>query len=194
MPTRILIIQGHPDPDPQRLCRALADAYAKGAAAAGHAVTRIDLASLDIPLMRTQAEFEHGALPAGLADAAAALQKAEHIVLIFPLWLGTMPALVKAFLEQVMRPGIAFAYRPSGFPEKLLAGRTARVVVTMGMPVLAYRWWFMGHGLKALERSILKFVGISPIRESLFGTVASASEAKRRRWLNQMEELGRRAR
>ena len=63
----------------------------------------------------------------------------------------------------------------------------------MGMPVLAYRWWFFGHGIKGLERSILRFVGIRPIRESLFGMIGTASEVKRRRWLDRMRELGARA-
>ena len=192
MSRRILIIQGHPDPDKHRLCRALADAYAAGAEQAGHQVTRIDLARLNFPLLRTAAEFEHGAVPATLQPAQAALLAAEHIVLVFPLWLGTMPALVKAFLEQVMRPGIAFAYQERGMPKKLLAGRSARLVVTMGMPVLAYRWWFFGHGLKGLERNILRFVGIRPVRESLFGMIGVVSDAWRQRWLEHMRSLGAR--
>jgi putative NADPH-quinone reductase len=192
MTKAILIIQGHPDPDPHRLCRGLAEAYAQGAADAGRRVLRVDLAALDFPMLRTQQDFEHGTLPASLAEAQAAMREAGHIVLAFPLWLGTMPALVKAFLEQVMRPGFALAYQAKGFPKRLLAGRSARIVVTMGMPVLAYRWWFMGHGLKSLERNILGFSGIKPIRESLFGMVDAVSDAKRARWLAQMQELGRR--
>jgi len=192
MPRRIVIIQGHPDPDRRRLCHALADAYAAGAAEAGHPVTRVELATLDFPLLHTQAEFEHGAVPLALAPAADAIRSAEHIVLIFPLWLGTMPALVKAFLEQVARPGIAFASQPDGLGKPLLGGRSARIVVTMGMPVLVYRWWFRAHGLKGLERGILRFVGIKPIRETLIGMVGTASEARRRRWLDKMDRLGRR--
>jgi putative NADPH-quinone reductase len=140
MPRRIAVIQGHPDRDEQRLCRALALSYAEGALAAGHGVTRIDLAALSFPLLQSEAEFEHGSVPEALAPAQRAIIAAEHIVLVFPLWLGTMPALVKAFLEQVMRPGTAFAYQTNGFPKMLLRGRSARLVVTMGMPVLAYRW------------------------------------------------------
>ena len=56
---RILIIVGHPDPDPSRLCRALADAYTEGAERAGHTVRRIDIATLEFPLLRTMEEFEH---------------------------------------------------------------------------------------------------------------------------------------
>lgn len=191
MSRRIAVIQGHPDPDTNHLCRALANAYADAAFRAGHGVTQIDLALLDFPLLRTQAEFEHGPIPDSLKPAQAAILAAEHIVLVFPLWLGTMPALVKAFLEQVMRPGVAFAYQASGLPLKKLKGRSARLVVTMGMPVLAYRWWFLAHGLKCLERNILGFVGIKPIRESFFGGVGTASEPTRQKWLEQMRELGR---
>jgi putative NADPH-quinone reductase len=190
MPRRIVIIQGHPDPGRHRLCHALADAYAAGAAQAGHPVTRIELATLDFPLLRTQAEFEQGSVPSALLPAVAAIQAAEHIVLVFPLWLGTMPALVKAFLEQVARPGIAFASQADGFGKPLLGGRSARIVVTMGMPVLAYRWWFFAHGLKGLERGILRLVGIKPIRETLIGMIGTASEARRRRWLHNMVRLG----
>ncbi len=194
MPRRIVVIQGHPDPDPARLCRALAGAYIDGATAAGHQVASVDLATLDIPLLRTQDEFEHGTLPPQLVPAQTALTEAEHIVLVFPLWLGTMPALVKLFLEQVMRPGVAFRYREFGMPEMLLGGRSARLVVTMGMPALLYRVWFLGHGLRALERNILRFVGIGPIRTTLCGMVGQASAGTRQSWLATMNRLGREAR
>lgn len=195
MPRRILILIGHPDPSPDRLCRALATAYADGAEAAGHTVRRIDLATIDFPMLRTMHEFEHGPVPESLKEAAAAVVWAEHIVLVFPLWLGTMPALLKAFLEQVMRPGTAFAYpdKGGGFTRTLLRGRSARVVVTMGMPSFLYRLWFLGHGIAGMRRNILNFVGISPVRETLFGMVAAGSDAKRVGWLAQMRKLGERA-
>jgi putative NADPH-quinone reductase len=107
-----------------------------------------------------------------------------------------MPALLKAFLEQVMRPGTAFAYpdKGGGFTKTLLRGRSARVVVTMGMPSVLYRLWFLGHGIAGMRRSILHFVGISPVRETLFGMVAGASDATRAKWVRHMRGLGERAR
>lgn len=192
MPRRVLIIVGHPDPSGERLCRALAAAYALGAERAGHTVRTIDLASLDFPLLRTMEQFEHGALPEGLVDAAEAVVWAHHLVFVFPLWLGTMPALLKAFLEQVMRPGTAFAYaeKGDGFARALLRGRSARLVVTMGMPGPVYRLWFLDHGLAAMRRGILNFVGIRPVRETIFGMVTNASDARRARWIRHMESLG----
>ncbi|AZO54682.1 MULTISPECIES: NAD(P)H-dependent oxidoreductase [unclassified Mesorhizobium] len=196
MSRRILIVVGHPDPSPDRLCRGLARAYGEGAEKAGHAVRRVDLAAIDFPMLRTMQEFEHGSIPDELKDAAQAIVWAEHIVFVFPLWLGTMPAMLKAFLEQVMRPGTAFAYpdKGGGFTKTLLRGRSARVVVTMGMPSVLYRLWFLGHGIAGMKRSILHFVGISPVRETLFGMVAGASDATRAKCIQQMRDLGKRAR
>ena len=190
MPRHIVIIQGHPDPSGRHLCHALADAYAEGAKDKGNAVYRIELVQLDIPVLRSQAEFESGTLPESLNAARNAIVSADNIVLVFPLWLGTMPALVKAFFEQVMRPGVAFAYQRSGLPRKLLSGRLARIVVTMGMPAFVF---FFSHAMRALNRNILGFVGIKPFRTTLFGLVADTAEAKRRRWIDHMHTLGSRA-
>jgi NAD(P)H-dependent FMN reductase len=117
VPRRVAIIQGHPDPGGNRLCHALADAYALGAGAAGHEVTRVEVARLEFSILRTKEEFEAGRLPESLVEAQRAIVSAQHLVVLFPLWHGTMPALLKAFLEQVMRPGIALEYREHGLSE-----------------------------------------------------------------------------
>lgn len=194
MPRRILIIQGHPDPDPARLCRALAEAYAEGAHTAGHEVTRLDLARMDIPLLRSETEFKQGQPAPQIRQAQDALLAAEHIVVIFPLWLGTLPALTKAFFEQTLRPGFAFATEGKGFPKGRLKGRSLRLVVTMGMPALAYRWLYSAHALKGLSRSLFGFVGFKPVRQTLFGMAANASPKRRQGWLDEMRRLGERAR
>ncbi len=191
MRTRIVIIDGHPDPDRARLCHALAEAYAEGAQAAGNQIKRIDVAVLDFPLLRTQVDFRNSAPPVDIASAQEAITWADHIVILYPLWLGTMPALLKGFLEQVFRPSFAMDYTNGKFPKGRLSGRSARIVITMGMPGFAYRWFFGAHSLKSLERNILKFVGIRPVRETLFGMVETATDAKRAGWLDTMRALGR---
>src|SRR6516165_9482584 len=132
MPRRVAIIQGHPDPAGNRFCHALADAYAEGAVLGRHEVARIEPAKLDFPILRTQRDFETGDIPEVLMPARDAIIAAQHLLIVFPLWHGTMPALLKAFIEHVMRPGVALEYRREGFPKGLLAGRSARLVVTMG--------------------------------------------------------------
>jgi putative NADPH-quinone reductase len=142
-PRQILLVEGHPDPAGGRLCNALANAYAEGAEKGGHEVRRVRVAALDFPLLRTQTDWQHGVVPATLRQAQQDILWGQHLVLFFPLWLGDMPALLKGFLEQVARPGFAFhAEGGNPFKKKALVGRSARVVVTMGMPSLVYRWYF----------------------------------------------------
>ncbi|MCO5073880.1 MAG: NAD(P)H-dependent oxidoreductase [Rhizobiaceae bacterium] len=197
MARRILVIIGHPDSDPMRLCRVLADAYEQGARTSGHEVRRIDIARNDFPFLRSAGEFSQPPTNPGIQSAIEAIHNAEHIVFFFPLWLGTMPALLKAFLEQVMRPGGAFAYPEDGnktIAGGLLGGRSARMVVTMGMPALIYRFWYLAHGTAGMRRNILNFVGIRPVRQTFFGMVEAAGDARRRKWIDSMRRLGREGR
>ena len=191
MTKRIAIIQGHPDAAGHHLLNAMADAYAEAAASAGHEVRRVEVAALDFPLLRTQADFETGEVPSALVQARDDMRWAEHWVFLFPLWHGTMPALLKAVLEHIFRPGFAMEYREKQFPRRLLAGRSARIVVTMGMPVMLYRWYFGALGVRAFERSMLSFAGIKPIRESFYG-LTFADEKKRLRWIEEMRGHGAR--
>jgi putative NADPH-quinone reductase len=196
MGRRITVIQGHPDPSANRFGHALASAYMSGAREGGHEVVGVDVAGLDFPLLRSKEDFEHGAPPEAIRRAQQAIEGAEHLVFIYPLWLGTMPALLKAFLEQVFRPGFAME-RPdeAGIRwKRRLMGKSARIVVTMGMPAFIYRWYFRAHSLKSLERNILGFCGISPIKETLIGTVESANPAAREKWLARLHRFGREGR
>lgn len=191
MSKRVLLIQGHPDAQQHHLCNALERAYAEGAVDAGHQVRHVNVAALDFPLLRSQQEWEHGRIPECLKSAQSDIHWAEHIVFFFPLWLGDMPALLKGFLEQVARPDFAFLSDGSNpFAQKGLTGRSARVVVTMGMPALVYRWYFRAHSLKSLERNILGFVGIAPVNESLIGMVGNMNEKTAKKWFAKMQRLG----
>jgi putative NADPH-quinone reductase len=194
MARRVRLIEGHPDRARPHFNHALADAYADGAAAAGHTVERIDVAAFDFPLLRSKADWERGTVPVALTPVRRAVERAEHVVIFFPLWLGGMPALLKGLLEQVLRPGVALSHPDErGRVHKLLAGRSARVVVTMGMPAFVYRWYFRAHTVKALERNILGFVGFAPVHETLIGSVESIDDAGRGKWLGRLAALGRRA-
>ena len=194
MSTQITIIQGHPDPAGGHLCHALASAYMDGARQAHHDVQVVDVARLDFPLLRSAHAWRHDPLPAPLGPVQETIRWADHLVFFFPLWMGDMPALLKGFLEQVARPGFAFGeHDDSPFGKRLLKGRSARVVVTMGMPAVVYRYYFRAHSVKSLERNILGFVGIGPIHETLVGLVDNLDTKALGKWFEKMRELGRQA-
>lgn len=193
MGRRVLIINGHPDPAPSRFCAALCSAYATGATAAAREVRRLDIGALDIPLLRTAADFSDGVPCPAAVQAQDLVRWADHLLIVFPLWLGGPPAMLKAFFEQVFRYGFAIP-RPgqTGALKGLLAGRTAHVVVTMGMPAILYRAAFGAFGVRALERGILWISGLRRIRRTLIGSVDSLSTEHRARMLHALERHGAR--
>jgi putative NADPH-quinone reductase len=191
MRKNILIIQGHPDVSHDHLCHALAAAYEKGARESGYEVKTICIANIDFPLLRTNEDFYRTDPVPVIRQCQQDIRWANHLVIFYPLWMGSMPALLKAFFEQVFRPG--FAMEPVDGGRKwvqLLKGKSAHIIVTMGMPALIYRWYYGAHGLKSLERNILKFTGVGPIKESLIGMVEE-SQAHRVSWLEKMFIYGK---
>ena len=106
--------------------------------------------------------------------------------------MGDMPALLKAFIEQAFRPNFALEYGDEGsrqMPAKLLRGRSARLIVSMGMPALFYRAYYASHSVRSFRRNILELTGIDPVTTSLIGNV-DGSERHRKRWLKKIAEQG----
>jgi putative NADPH-quinone reductase len=193
MAKRVLMIQSHPDAGGGHFGDALAERYAHGARDAGHDVEWLTLNRLEFPLLQSAGEWREQPAPESIDSAQEAIRRCEHLVFFYPLWMGDMPALLKAFLEQVMRPDFTFTESKHAAPSRKLAGRSARLVVTMGMPALVYRGFYGAHSVRSFRRNILHFVGIRPVRTSLVGLVDGPA-ARRARWLARMEKLGAAAR
>jgi putative NADPH-quinone reductase len=192
--TRVAIIQGHPTSDSRHFCHALADAYARGAAEGGHEIRVVSVADLDFPLLRSKSDWESALPPPTIAEAQRTLVWAEHLVIVYPLWLGGMPALLKGFMEQAFRPAfMTGGAGPKASWKTALKGRSSRIIITMGMPGFAYRWYFGAHSLRSLKRSILALIGIGPNRHTLVGMIEGMNDAKREAWLAAVHKLGTRA-
>jgi putative NADPH-quinone reductase len=176
------LINGHPDPSSTRLAAALADAYARGAQRGGHELRRLDVGSIAFPLVITGQELEE-APPDSIGEAQEAILWADHLVLVFPLWLASPPALLKGFFEQMWRYGYAFDKETI---KGLLTGRSVRMVVTMIIPSLVFHLIF-ASGVKAMRTGIFKAAGFKPVRTLIFSSVMTA---RHERWLAKMEDLG----
>ncbi|MGR8948325.1 MAG: NAD(P)H-dependent oxidoreductase [Gammaproteobacteria bacterium] len=102
------------------------------------------------------------------------------MVFIYPLWLGTMPALLKGLLEPTFRYGFAISNETERMPQKLLSGKSARIIVTMGMPAMIYRWYFGPHSVFSVERSVLKLCGIKPVKHLFISLVENSAKTDQR--------------
>ncbi|MFZ4463362.1 MAG: NAD(P)H-dependent oxidoreductase [Bacteroidales bacterium] len=186
---KILIINGHPDK--QSLCNELAMRYKKGAEASGAQCKLINLVDLNFNQNLTSGYKKRTELEPDLLAMQQEITNADHLVFVYPNWWGTYPALLKGFLDRVLLPGFAFKYEgKSPLPKKLLKGKTARLIVTMDTPKWFYWLVRRSPGHNAMKKGVLEFCGISPVKITSFGPVVSSDEAKRKRWILQVEQLG----
>lgn len=190
MARKILIIDGHPDPARGHLCHALADAYVDGALASGKETRLISVAEAPVEVLRTAAEFASAPKSEHILGAQADIVWADHLVMVFPLWLGGAPALLRAFLEQTARGNFFAAAEGTGIRQKF-KGKSARIIVTMGMPSIIYRLMFHAHGVKNIMQGVLGFAGFGPVRLTLFGAIENAKPRKQRERIEAVRMLGR---
>ncbi len=189
MHMNILIILGHPGTE--TFCEQLALSYQKGAEQAGATVKLLKLNELQFDLNLRGGYKKSMPLEPDLQHAQELISGAQHLVFVYPSWWGLMPALLKGFIDRTFLPGFAFKYRKdSPMWDKLLAGRSARLIVTMDAPPLYY--WLMqgGGGHRAMKNSILKFCGIKPVKITSIGSIKSSTAQKREKWLAQVRQLG----
>ncbi len=189
MKRRILVILGHPDTE--SFCDALARAYICGAKTKGAEVREIKIGELEFDPVLWKGYGERQKLEPDLIQSQAFIQWANHIVFIYPTWWGTMPAIMKGFIDRTFLPGFAFKYHDNGQSwDKLLTGRSAHLLVTMDTPPWYYRWIYRSPGHNEMKRAILGFCGIKVKSISEFSPIQNSSKEKRTKWLEKAEELG----
>jgi putative NADPH-quinone reductase len=191
MKNRILIIDGHPDAKGPHFVHELADYYRQGAKEGGHEVKVLRVGALRFPLLTSSRAYLKGKVPAAIVAAQKSILWADHVVLLYPLWLGTLPAKLKGFIEQVLRPGFAFEQRgPGQHPRRLLKGRSARVIVTRGMPELFDEVDRSPRSIRNVASDVLEICGVRPVRITVVDGAETLTDAEREKVHYDMRRLG----
>ena len=186
---RLLVINGNPKE--KSLCKALSESYAAGASSSGFHVDLIHLgdASFD-PILKSGYESKQE-LESSLKEIKEKILASDHIVLVYPIWWGSVPAVLKGVLDRIFLPGFAFKYDKGDFlPKRLLKGRTARIIVTMDTPIWYYKLIYGSPATKMMKKTVLEFCGISPVKVTEFGAVLKSSENKRQKWIAKVNKQG----
>ncbi len=186
---RILIINGHPDAESFGF--ALHAAYKRGVLRSGAEVRDLVIRDLNFSPDLQFGYRKRTELEPDLLAAQESLHWAEHIVVIHPVWWGSWPAVMKGFFDRVLLPGFFFRKIPGAALrwEKLLTGRSARIIYTLDTPRLF--WWLTGRpAYNALKWITLGYCGVAPIRGTAIGIVRLSSPERRRKWLAKVERLG----
>ena len=185
----ILIINAHPVKD--SFCAALAQSYMKGAEQSGAKCKLVNLIDLKFDPILQYGYKKRMDLEPDLLQIQQDIKAADHLVLVYPNWWATYPAQLKGFFDRVFLPGFAFRYRDnSPLCDKLLTDKTARMIVTMDTPGWFYSLIYKNAGHNAVKVGVLQFSGFKPVKVSSFSPIKSSTDAKRLKWLKEVEKLG----
>ena len=186
---KILIINGHPDAKSYNF--AIHNAYKKGVLN-----STAELKEIHIRDLKFNPNLEFGyrkrtALEPDLLDAQSKIKWANHIVWIYPVWWGSYPAILKGFIDRVFLPGFAFEKRENSvWWNKLLTGKSARIISTLDQPAWYYRWINKHPSHTSIKKLTCDFVGIKPVKFTTIGSLRLSKNSYREKWLQKVEKLG----
>jgi putative NADPH-quinone reductase len=186
---KVLIINGHPNKD--SFCSALVKSYAKGCLRSGNEVIILNLNELKFDLNLNSGFKSEQELETDLKLAQQHIHWAQHIVVVHPVWWGSVPALLKGFFDRTLLPGFAFKYKKdSPMWDKLLVGKTGHLIYTTDTPLFIYNWFFGAPSVNIVKKRVLQFCGIDPVKVTGIGPIRNSTEPFRTNWLTKLEAQG----
>lgn len=190
MSKNILIIDGNPDSG--SLSYDLAEIYKQGAEESHASVKVLHLSEIQFDPILKFGYKKKMSLEPDLVVAQENIKWADHLVFIYPIWWGTYPALLKGFIDRTFLPGFAFNGKiDSVYWEKLLKGKTARIIETLDAPMWFYDKVYKSPAKNSLAIAVLNFCGIKPVDYTVFTPVKQTTEDERSQWLDETKTLGK---
>ncbi len=185
---KILVINGHPDKESFNF--ALSEAYKKSAKQSGAEVKEINIRELDFNPNLEFGYRKRTELEPDLLEAQDKLKWADHLVWVYPVWWGSLPAITKGFIDRVFLPGFAFQKRENSvWWDKYLTGKTARLICTMDQPSWYYKLVYRSPSHNAMKKLTMNFIGVKSVKITSIGPLRLSKKEFRERWLKKVEKL-----
>lgn len=186
---KILIINGHPDKESFNF--GLAKAYKTGVETSNAEVREINIRELTFNPNLQFGYRKRTELEPDLLKAQEWIKWANHLVWFYPVWWGSVPAIMKGFIDRVFLPGFAFKKREdSVWWDKFLTGKTARIISTLDQPTWYYKWVNGNPSNHAMKKLTMQFVGVKKVKITTIGPIRFSKDKFREKWLKKVEKLG----
>lgn len=186
---KILLINGHPDKESYGF--AIADAYKRGVKKSNAVIEEIVIRDLKFNPNLEFGYRKRTELEPDLLKAQELILWADHIVWIYPVWWGSLPAILKGFIDRTFLPGFAFQKRVNSlWWDKLLKNKSARIISTLDQPAWYYWLIYKQPSNNSMKKLTLEYTGISPVKITSIGPIKLSKESFRKKWLNKIEKLG----
>jgi len=190
---KIFILMGNPDGN--SLSSKIADAYEVGALDVDYEVRRQNLNEMQFDPILHRGYKEIQELEPDLKTFQENVTWCDHIVVVYPNWWCTMPALLKGLFDRAWLPGFAFSFRKNDLYGwiKRLKGKTGRIIILADIPELL-TWFLFGEFTNELARATLGFAGIHPVRITVFSPSERCSPDTRLTWIQKVKKMGHKGR
>lgn len=185
---RISVILAHPDQ--KSFNHAIARTVIEQLERNGHDISFHDLYTEAFsPLLAADEIPEDAILPAVVKGHCEEIGQAEGIVIIHPNWWGQPPAILKGWIDRVIRPGIAYEFLEGdsgeGIPQGLLKAEAAVVFNTSNTMPEREQYAF-GDPLETIWRNcIFGLCGVSKFYRRTFSVIVTSTEGRRKQWLDE---------
>lgn len=178
------------NPDSETFSGVIADHYQAGAESAGHNVVRVNIGDMTFDPILHKGYKVIQPLEPDLLELQDRFRSADHIVIVYPNWWNTMPAILKGLFDRFWIPGFAFNFdKQTHKLIKRLAGKTARVIIVAGTHTPFQTWWKFGDYTNEIQHGILEFAGLKT-KVSAYGPCERVDDSCREKWLKEVERLG----
>jgi NAD(P)H dehydrogenase (quinone) len=186
------VILAHPHPG--SFNHAIANTAAATLREAGHTVIVHDLYREGFdPLLPADEIPRDAHLPSAIAMHCKEIARADGIVIVHPDWWGMPPAILKGWIDRVLRPGVAYRFEETdsgeGIPVGLLKASAVIVFNTSNTSALREQEVF-GDPLERIWKDcIISFCGIPVCHRRMFGIIVTSTAEQRRAWLQEVKLL-----
>lgn len=185
---KIVLICGNPDHE--TFTGSVLDTYESAAREHGHEVSRFNLGQMKFDPILHMGYKEIQPLEPDLVKLQEAIKACDHLVIAYPNWWTTMPALLKGLFDRFWLPGFAFNFnKKTKRVESHLTGRTARVIILSGSHSPFKTWWKYGDFTNEIQYGILEFAGIKT-KITAFGPCEHVDDTCRNKWMKIVSKLG----
>lgn len=185
---KILVILGHPSA--KSFNKTIFKRYIDSSLALGNQVRSLELGKLDFDVISRNPQDHGDKLESDLIKAQKDILWSEHLVFIYPIWWGNVPALLKGFIDRVFISGFSHRYLSNGGYEKLLGGRSAHLIVTMDAPSIFESIFLHGAATnRVMKQATLEFCGIKPVKITRIGQLRKKNKEEREKILQKIASL-----
>jgi NAD(P)H dehydrogenase (quinone) len=189
---KISVILAHPSPE--SFNHAIAEAAVNTLAGNGHEVIYHDLYEENFDPVLNAAEISRNADLSDIVEShCEEIAQAEGIVIVHPNWWGQPPALLKGWIDRVLRPGIAYEFNEGdsgeGVPRGLLKARTAIIFNTSNTEIEREQKVFKDPLETLWKNCIFGLCGVKNIYRKNYGIIITSTLAQRQKWLKEVREI-----